>query len=68
MALGVPLIDSRRARSELGWRPRFTATEALGELIDGIRHGADLDTPPLSRATSGPLRIRELLTGVGRRP
>src|SRR5947209_5222494 len=55
MALGVPLIDSRRARSELGWRPRFTATEALRELIDGIRHGADLDTPPLSRATSGPL-------------
>ena len=28
---------------------------------------AGLDTPPLSRGTSGPFRIRELLTGVGKR-
>ncbi len=27
---------------------------------------AQLDTPPLRRATSGPLRVRELLTGIGR--
>jgi len=65
MGLGVPLISSRRAGIELGWIPRFTATEALRELIDGIHDATDYDTPPLSRRSSGPLRIRQFLTGVG---
>lgn len=68
MALAVPLMDSNRARSELGWNPARNGTDALLELIDGIRSGADEQTPPLARSTSGPLRIGELLTGVGRRP
>jgi UDP-glucose 4-epimerase len=67
MALGVPLLDSARARRELGWQPTRTATEALSELIEGMRAGADYQTPPLARATSGPGRIREFLTGVGAR-
>ncbi len=67
MGLAVPLMDSGRARRELGWLPAHSGTDALGELIAGIRAGADLDTPPLARATSGPGRIRELLTGVGGR-
>jgi nucleoside-diphosphate-sugar epimerase len=67
LALGVPLLDTTRARRELGWTPRRGADEALGELIEGLREGAGLDTPPLSRHTGGPLRIRELLTGVGGR-
>lgn len=67
MALGVPLMDSSRARSELGWKPAQSADEALRELIDGIRRGTDYPTPPLARTTSGPLRMRELLTGVGAR-
>lgn len=41
--------------------------EALPELIDGIRDGAGIDTPPLAPHSGGPLRIREFLTGVGRR-
>lgn len=67
MALGVPLIDSARARSELGWDPRHSSTASIGELIDGMRSGADFPTPPLAREASGPLRIRELLSGVGAR-
>lgn len=67
MALAVPLIDSARARAELGWTPRHRATDALRELLAGLRNGTDYPTPPLSRATSGPLRLRELLTGVGAR-
>jgi len=54
-----------RARRELGWTPRATATEALLELLDGLRDGAGYPTPPLAAATSGPLRLRELRTGVG---
>ncbi|MFL5822864.1 MAG: NAD-dependent epimerase/dehydratase family protein [Solirubrobacteraceae bacterium] len=67
MALGVPLIDSSRARSELDWSPRHTSIDALSQLLAGIRAGTDGATPPLRRRTSGPLRIRELLTGVGAR-
>jgi UDP-glucose 4-epimerase len=67
MALNVPVMDCTRAREELGWRPRHTSVEALRELIEGIRDGAGIDTPPLAPRTGGPMRIRELLTGVGSR-
>src|SRR5918996_3711817 len=65
MALHVPIMDCSRAREELGWWPRRTSVEALRELLEGIRDGAGIDTPPLAPGTGGPLRIRELLTGVG---
>lgn len=65
LALAVPLMDTTRVRAELGWEPRFTATGALTELLDGLREGAGFPTPPLAPATSGPLRRRELRTGVG---
>jgi UDP-glucose 4-epimerase len=67
MALNVPIMDTTRAREELGWTPAYSAGEALLDLLEGLRNKASLDTPPLSRGTSGPFRIRELLTGVGRR-
>jgi nucleoside-diphosphate-sugar epimerase len=66
MGLGVPVMHTTRARTELGWAPRYTASDALRELIDGIREGAGEDTPPLSPGTTAPARIRELVTGVGR--
>jgi UDP-glucose 4-epimerase len=67
LALGVPLLDSRRAHEELGWRPRRSAADALLELVDGIRARAGFDTPPLSRDSGGPLRAREIASGVGGR-
>ncbi|MDP9383790.1 MAG: NAD-dependent epimerase/dehydratase family protein [Actinomycetota bacterium] len=66
LALGVPIMDTGRARTELGWTPKRTSQEALLELIDGMRESAGLDTPPLHPSAGGPLRVRELLTGVGR--
>jgi UDP-glucose 4-epimerase len=68
LALAVPLMDVTRARGELGWEPRFSAVEALLELIQGLHAGADFPTPPLAGSTSGPLRVRELRTGVGAAP
>ena len=68
LALAVPLMDVTRAREELGWGPRFSAVEALLELIRGLHAGADFPTPPLAGSTSGPLRVRELRTGVGAAP
>ncbi len=67
MALSVPLMSTDRARQELGWEPRQSATEAIQELMVGMRDGADDQTPPLARRSSGPARAREFLTGLGRR-
>jgi len=68
MGLGVPLMSSERARRELGWTPTVSATDAVSELLEGLRSAADGPTPPLARSTTGPLRWRELATGIGRRP
>jgi UDP-glucose 4-epimerase len=68
MGLGVPLMDTARARSELGWAPRRSAMEAFLSLFEGLREAAGGPTPPLEARAGGPGRVRELLTGVGRRP
>jgi UDP-glucose 4-epimerase len=67
MGLGVPLMDSGRARVELGWEPKRSAADALRDLLAGMREGAGLDTPPLEAGSAGPLRAREFLSGVGAR-
>jgi hypothetical protein len=67
MGLAVPVMDTTRARTELGWRPERSATNALLDLLKGIQEGAGLDTPPLEPGGAGPLRAREFLTGVGAR-
>ncbi|MDX6723234.1 MAG: UDP-glucose 4-epimerase [Solirubrobacteraceae bacterium] len=66
MALAVPLMNTSRARQELGWAPRHGADEAFLELFEGLHDGAGHPTPPLDPRTSGPMRAREVLTGVGR--
>jgi nucleoside-diphosphate-sugar epimerase len=65
MALGVPLMSTERVRSELGWTPRRDAGEALLDLLAGMRDRSGAETPPLRPGAGGPLRARELLTGLG---
>ena len=65
MALQVPIMDTTRARTELAWKPRFDAADAILDLMDGFQDGAGIETPPLDPKTGGPGRIRELLTRVG---
>jgi UDP-glucose 4-epimerase len=67
MALGVPVMDTTRARTELGWEPRIGAGDALLELLDGIRHGDGAPTPPLDPRAGGRFRRDEFLSGVGAR-
>ena len=67
LALGVPIMDTTRAREELGWKPRFSSGEALLDLLNGLRDGSGADTPPLAAETSGPMRVREIVTGIGSR-
>jgi UDP-glucose 4-epimerase len=67
MGLAVPVMDTRRARQELGWSAARSSTDALLELLEGMRAPTGLDTPPLEPRAGGRLRIREFVTGVGRR-
>ncbi len=64
MALLVPVMDTTRARKELGWTPRHDAGAALRELLAGLHEGAGFPTPPLH---AGGSRLRELTQGVGAR-
>jgi UDP-glucose 4-epimerase len=65
LALGVPMMDTTRAREELGWEPSVTSLDALEDLLAGMRNADGGPTPPLEPAAGGPLRSREFATGVG---
>jgi nucleoside-diphosphate-sugar epimerase len=65
MALGAPLMDVSRAREELGWEPRHSSRQALMDLLHGMRDGSGVETPPLAPNAGGPLRAREVVSGVG---
>ena len=47
LALGVPVLDTGRARRELGWRPTVSAGQALRELLEALADGSAAPTPPL---------------------
>ncbi|QKS12675.1 NAD-dependent epimerase/dehydratase family protein [Curtobacterium sp. Csp1] len=49
IAAGVPVMQTDRARNELGWAPQHTAEDALRELVGGFADGARVPA-------SGPLR------------
>ena len=47
LAFAVPLMDSGRARRELGWEPRTDARTALAELVAGMKNGRGTSSAPL---------------------
>ena len=49
LAMAAPVLDTRRARRELGWQPTVTAGDALVELLEGLADRAEGPTPALSR-------------------
>ncbi|MFJ4847018.1 NAD-dependent epimerase/dehydratase family protein [Streptomyces sp. NPDC088733] len=65
--LRLPLLDTGRARRELGWRPQHSATHAVEKFLEGLREGSGANTAVL--APSGAVgRLHEVATGVGSRP
>ncbi|WP_265522890.1 NAD-dependent epimerase/dehydratase family protein [Oerskovia flava] len=46
-AIGVPVLDSARARALLHWEPVHDARSVLAEMIDGLAQGAGTQSPPL---------------------
>ena len=67
LALSLPVMDTTRARTELGWEPTRDALDAIREMLEGMREGAGMETPPLETDAGGKLREREFTTGVGRK-
>lgn len=53
-ALRLPIMDTTRARSELGWSPRYTSEDAVAEFLGGLRDRAGMPTPPLHGGATAP--------------
>lgn len=52
-ALQLPIMDTSRARSELGWSPQFTSEHAMAEFLRGLQDRAGMATPPLAATPGG---------------
>jgi UDP-glucose 4-epimerase len=63
--LSLPVMDTSRARTELGWSPAHSSLDALDSFFAGLRSPSGGATPPLDPDTSGPARVREVTAGVG---
>lgn len=65
--LQLPVMDTTRARTELGWVPRRSATEAITEALHAMAGGEGGPTAPLAPDRPD-RRLAEVTTGVGERP
>jgi len=65
--MNLPVMDTGRARQELGWTPQHSSTTAVEEFLRGLREATGANTPPLRSPLPGG-RVQELRTGVGQRP
>ena len=54
MAMNVPVLDTTRARTELGWQPVHSAAQAVQEFLAGMRSGLGTGSTPLRPAASRP--------------
>lgn len=65
LMIDPPLLDTTRARTELGWAPAHSATDALCEFLEGIADGAGGATPPARPPGGGPAVLPSLRSGRG---
>ena len=62
LGYSVPLLDTTRARSVLGWSPTVDGATVLAETLDGMRRAASDHTPALR-----PRSVQEQLDRLARR-
>ena len=70
LAFSVPLLDTTRARTELGWTPSVTGPEVLEEVVTGMTEAAAGRTPvlrPRSLVDQLARAVREGPTSLRRR-
>ena len=63
MAYALPLLDSTRAESELGWSPSTDALSTLAETVAGMQEQASERSPVLRPRTVGGALVRALRKG-----
>ncbi|WP_109524895.1 NAD-dependent epimerase/dehydratase family protein, partial [Nocardia aurea] len=68
MLLRQPVMSTERARDVLGWTPRYSAADAVRELMEGLHEGAGMDTAPLAPDGGPAGRLKEVASGVAGRP
>ncbi|MFI2364536.1 NAD-dependent epimerase/dehydratase family protein [Promicromonospora sp. NPDC019610] len=54
MAMSAPVLDTAKAKTELGWAPRRTAVEATEDLLAGMSVGQGTGSAPLRPASPRP--------------
>lgn len=59
----TPLMDCRRAETELGWKPARDAFSALSELLEGMGQGRGTTSPVLRPREPAAERLRAILRG-----
>jgi UDP-glucose 4-epimerase len=64
LAFTVPLLDCSRARGELSWDPKWSSTDALADLLDGVAHRIHADSPPLRPRSMLELLRRDVTEGL----
>ena len=60
----TPLLDTTRARTELGWTPRYDAAQALLETVEAMGDGRGGDTPVMRPRATGPARVLEAVRAL----
>lgn len=55
MAMGVPLMDTSRARAELGWEPHHDALATVRELLTAMADGQGMPSPQMRPRESWPV-------------
>jgi UDP-glucose 4-epimerase len=63
MGMAAPVMDTSRARTELGWTPRHDAADALLAVLSGMREGSGGDSPVLRARESAGRNVRQLARG-----
>lgn len=61
LAYALPLLDTTRAREELGWAPTVDGVSVLNDVLAGMRHG-DADDTAVLRPRSVPDTVRDFVT------
>jgi hypothetical protein len=64
IAVAAPLLDTTRARTELGWSPTVDAITVLSETLSGLRNASSDGTPALRPRSV----VRQLRDAVRRGP
>lgn len=68
LAFGTPLLDTGRARRELGWTPAVSADDALAQVVGGMADAAAMPSPALrQRSVVGELAALLTRGPVGHR-